>query len=115
MDKVVGRNIRIYRLAKKLSQTELAESLGITFQQVQKYEAGTNRVGSGRLFQISKILGVPLISFFEGGDAAVSKKGASPLELLADPQSFKLVEAFAEIPNVQVRRAFLALVKAMVH
>ena len=49
IDKVIGRNIRIHRLAKKLSQTELGDELGVSFQQVQKYENGTNRVGSGRL------------------------------------------------------------------
>ena len=57
VDKLVGRNIRVLRLAKGLSQTELADALGITFQQVQKYEKGTNRVGSGRLLKISGVLG----------------------------------------------------------
>jgi transcriptional regulator with XRE-family HTH domain len=56
VDKLVGRNIRVLRLAKELSQTELADGLGIAFQQVQKYEKGTNRVGSGRLLKISAIL-----------------------------------------------------------
>jgi transcriptional regulator with XRE-family HTH domain len=114
MDKAVGRNIKVYRLAKGLSQTELADSLGLTFQQVQKYEKGVNRVGSGRLFQISNILGVPLMSFFEGGETAISPRGASPFDLLADPQSLKLVQAFAEITNRRTRRAVVALVEAMI-
>src|SRR3984885_4568300 len=58
IDKVIGRNIRIHRLAKKMSQTELGNHLGVSFQQVQKYENGTNRVGSGRLYQIAAILGL---------------------------------------------------------
>jgi transcriptional regulator with XRE-family HTH domain len=114
MDKTVGRNIKVYRLAKGLSQTELADSLGLTFQQVQKYEKGVNRVGSGRLFQISNVLDVPLMSFFEGGDAATSSREASPFDLLADPQSLKLVQAFAEITNRRTRRAVVALVEAMI-
>ena len=68
VDKLVGRNIRVLRLAKGLSQTELADALGVTFQQVQKYEKGTNRVGSGRLLKISAILGVKITDFFEGTD-----------------------------------------------
>ena len=68
IDQLVSRNIRIQRLAKGLSQTELAEKLGVTFQQVQKYEKGANRVGCGRVFQIARILGVHLTDFFDGSD-----------------------------------------------
>ena len=64
IDQIVGRNIRIYRLQKRLSQTELADELGLTFQQVQKYEKGTNRVGSGRLLKIAMFLGVPVTALF---------------------------------------------------
>ena len=56
IDRIVGRNIRIYRLQKGLTQTDLADELGLTFQQVQKYEKGTNRVGSGRLLKIATFL-----------------------------------------------------------
>jgi transcriptional regulator with XRE-family HTH domain len=114
MDKTVGRNIRVYRLAKGLSQTELADSLGVSFQQVQKYEKGVNRVGSGRLYQISGILDAPVMSFFEGGESQVHSKAASPLDLLTDPQSLRLVKAFAEIPNPKTRRSVVALVEAMI-
>jgi transcriptional regulator with XRE-family HTH domain len=68
IDKIIGRNIRIHRLAKKMSQTQLGEKLGVSFQQVQKYENGTNRVGSGRLFQIAAILGLHVSTFFKGGE-----------------------------------------------
>ena len=64
IDKLVGRNIRVHRLAKDMTQEALGEKLGVTFQQVQKYEKGTNRVGSGRLYEIAEILEVPLKSFF---------------------------------------------------
>ena len=82
LDKVVGRNVRVHRLAKGMSQTDLANELGITFQQIQKYEKGTNRVGSGRLFEISVILGVSVLTLFEGGKATLAKgDDTSPFNL----------------------------------
>jgi transcriptional regulator with XRE-family HTH domain len=114
MDRIVGRNIRVHRLAKRLSQTELGEKLGVTFQQVQKYEKGTNRVGSGRLFQISTIFEVPVTSFFEDGGSPVSKAGESPLELLTDPYSLRLVKAFSELRNTETRQAVVTLLESMV-
>src|SRR5215471_13205700 len=68
IDRIVGRNIRIFRLQKGLTQSELADELGLTFQQVQKYEMGTNRVGSGRLLRIAIFLGVPVTALFKGSD-----------------------------------------------
>ena len=76
VDKLVGRNIRVLRLAKGLSQTELADALGVTFQQVQKYEKGTNRVGSGRLLKISGILGSEDYRFLRR-DRSASRYGAA--------------------------------------
>ena len=100
LDKVVGRNVRVHRLAKGMSQTDLANELGITFQQIQKYEKGTNRVGSGRLFEISVILGVSVLTLFEGGKATLAKgDDSSPFNLLADPLSLRLVQAFRRFRN----------------
>ena len=114
VDKIVGRNIRIYRLAKGLSQTDLANKLGITFQQIQKYEKGTNRVGSGRLFEISTILGVSVIALFEGSKAVMTKHDeASPMNLLADPLSLRLVQAFADIGERRTRHSLVVLVESM--
>lgn len=114
VDKIVGRNIRIQRLAKGLSQTELANALGVTFQQVQKYEKGTNRVGSGRLLLISKALGVPLLDLFEGSKLPASKSDdKSPFDLLTDPLSLRLVRAFSAITKQQVRHSLVALVESM--
>jgi transcriptional regulator with XRE-family HTH domain len=94
LDKVVGRNVRVHRLAKGMSQTDLANELGITFQQIQKYEKGTNRVGSGRLFEISVILGVSVLTLFEGGKATLAKgDDSSPFNLLADPLSLRLASS----------------------
>ena len=80
-DKVVGQNIRFHRLAGGLSQSDLGHKLGVSFQQVQKYERGTNRVGSGRLLLIASILGLPVTSFFEGAKLNTPAKGPSPLDL----------------------------------
>ena len=66
VDIEVGQRIKIQRLAAGLSQTELGENIGVTFQQVQKYEKGANRVGAGRLTQIARVLNIPVNAFFEG-------------------------------------------------
>jgi transcriptional regulator with XRE-family HTH domain len=100
VDKLVGRNIRVLRLAKGLSQTELADALGVTFQQVQKYEKGTNRVGSGRLLKISAILGVKITDFFEGTDRPHDTARRSIFDQLAQPESFRLVQAFSGIDRL---------------
>ena len=109
IDKVIGRNVRIHRLAKKMSQTELGNELGVSFQQVQKYENGTNRVGSGRLYQIAAILGLHVSTLFKGGD--MGEKGSDPglLELLAEPQSVRLIRAFSKITDSAVRRSLVQL------
>jgi transcriptional regulator with XRE-family HTH domain len=111
IDQLVSRNIRIQRLAKGLSQTELAEKLGVTFQQIQKYEKGVNRVGCGRLFKIARILGVQVTDFFDGSDAGKPTAGRSARELISEPQAYHLVEAFSEISDRRVRRSVLELVK----
>lgn len=98
-DIIVGRNIRVYRLRKNLSQTELADKLGITFQQVQKYEKGTNRVGAGRLLDISLILEVPFVALFEGiktHDFEGTKIHGSPLsDFLTNADGLALLRAFS--------------------
>jgi transcriptional regulator with XRE-family HTH domain len=111
VDKLVGRNIRILRLAKGLSQTELADALGVTFQQVQKYEKGTNRVGSGRLLKISAILGVKITDFFEGTDRPHDTAQRSVFDQLAQPESFRLVQAFSGIDRQNIRRTLVRLIE----
>ena len=113
-DAMVGRNIRLQRLARGLSQTALADGIGITFQQVQKYEKGTNRVGSGAA------------GAHRGGarragdDAAARRRGRrpraptpSPLALLAHAHPLRLVQAFALIDDKTMRRALLALTEGI--
>ena len=74
VDVEVGHRIRIERLARGLSQTALANQLGVTFQQVQKYEKGVNRVGAGRLTKIAEVLGLPVGMFFTGKEILDSEK-----------------------------------------
>ena len=113
IDQLVSRNIRIQRLAKGLSQNELADKLGITFQQVQKYEKGVNRVGCGRLFQIARILGVHVTDFFDGSDVGKPTEGHKVRDLISEPQAFVLVEAFSKISDRRLRRSVVALVKTI--
>jgi transcriptional regulator with XRE-family HTH domain len=70
LDKLVGHNIRIQRLDRGMTQTELARAIGVSFQQIQKYENGVNRIVGGRLFKIAETLRTPVSTLFEGGDQA---------------------------------------------
>jgi len=111
LDRLVGRNIRIQRLAKGLSQTEVAEKLGVSFQQVQKYERGRNRIGAGRLVRIAAALEVSLLTLFEGVDSVDGPDGASAQALLAHPQHLSLVQAFSRVADKGTRRALIGLVR----
>jgi transcriptional regulator with XRE-family HTH domain len=114
VDMLVGRNIKLHRLARSMSQEELAHNLGLTFQQLQKYERGINRVGGGRLFRIATILNVDIAAFFEGAERperTVPVDAFSPLSLIADPQPFRLVLAFSRINDPEMRRTLVSLVE----
>jgi transcriptional regulator with XRE-family HTH domain len=77
VDKHVGARLRAARLEAGKSQTDVAEALGITFQQVQKYEKSTNRISAGKLHELSRLFDVPVQFFFDGMDGAVSRRGNS--------------------------------------
>jgi len=109
IDRMIGRNIRIHRLAKKMSQTELGEHLGVSFQQVQKYENGVNRVGSGRLYQMATILDVRVSTLFKDGERADKAHDSGLLDLLTEPQSVRLIRAFSKITDSTVRRSLIQL------
>ena len=114
VDVVVGRNIRVCRLQRGLSQTELGRQIGVTFQQVQKYEQGTNRVGASRLAAIARVLGVPLVRLFEGSAAAVGKGPDQPAtSLLAHPHALRLTKAFHRIARTKARLAIVHLIEAV--
>jgi transcriptional regulator with XRE-family HTH domain len=116
VDVEVGHRIRIERLSRGLSQTALANQLGVTFQQVQKYEKGVNRVGAGRLTKIAEVLGVPVGTFFSGketldSDPTKEAGNASPLQLLTVSGAFRLLRAYAEIEDANLRRSIVDLVE----
>jgi transcriptional regulator with XRE-family HTH domain len=114
VDVVVGQNIRIGRLQMGLSQTELGARIGVTFQQIQKYEKGTNRVGASRLQQISEALRLPVPTFFDGapsaGDGPVEQ---TPRYLLAKPHALRLLNAFNKINEEASRLAVLHLIEVL--
>ena len=115
----VGRRIRARRLAKGMSQTVLATELGLTFQQVQKYEKGTNRIGASRIQQISGILQVPVSFLFEGGpggniNADGSREATSPAyvsDFLATSEGLALTRAFTRISDTKLRRSIVDMVE----
>jgi len=116
VDVEVGHRIRIERLSRGLSQTALANQLGVTFQQVQKYEKGVNRVGAGRLTRIAEVLGVPVVTFFSGkeildGEKSKDADAASPLKLLTVSGAFRLLRAYADIEDTNLRRSIVDLVE----
>jgi transcriptional regulator with XRE-family HTH domain len=113
IDVAIGRNVRIRRLAKGLSQSQLAKRLGLTFQQVQKYEAGAGRIGSSRLLRIAASLEVPVAALFEGVDGAANPRAPSLLGLLADARSFRLARAFAAIKDAGLRLSIVGLVEGV--
>lgn len=113
VDLLVGRNIRILRQDRGMSQTELGKKIDVTFQQVQKYENGTNRVGSGRLYKIASILGVPIATFFEGAHQANEGGGSSPVAMLAEPYVLRLLQAFCALEDMELRRSLAELAEYM--
>jgi len=109
-DMDVGRRIRAQRLVCRMSQTELANNLGVTFQQVQKYEKGVNRVGAGRLSRIAEVLGVPVAFFFSGDmSPAVASDAGTGLSFLETAGAVRLVRAYSQIDDPQIRRALVDL------
>lgn len=110
VDHGIGSRIALLRTAHGLSQSQLAEALGISFQQVQKYEAGKNRIGAGRLQAIADRLGVPVSTFFE--DTSHQSPDDAIEMLLNSDGAIDLLRAYATIPDDEMRRSILMMVKA---
>ena len=105
VDIQVGKTIRAYRIVAGLSQTELAEKLGVTFQQVQKYEKGINRVGAGRLSRIANVLTIDIATLFGSTPAPPARAGDVGVNGFAsDRNSLRLIRAFSEIDDRDVRQ-----------
>jgi len=116
IDVEVGRRIRIQRTSRGISQTDLGKKIGVTFQQVQKYEKGINRVGASRLTRIAKVLGVPVSTFF-GGPEGTAEGGAATeasrldLEYLVVPGALRLLRAYGQIRESVLRRTIVTFVE----
>jgi transcriptional regulator with XRE-family HTH domain len=116
VDVHVGRRLRLRRASLGMSQDRLGEAIGLTFQQIQKYERGINRIAAGRLYEIGHVLGVPVAFFFEEMPASGGIGARSPLReavALAKPEVVELAQAFDHIGDERVRRRLLDLVKAI--
>jgi transcriptional regulator with XRE-family HTH domain len=119
IDKHVGSRVRMRRMMLNMSQEKLGDALGLTFQQVQKYEKGTNRIGASRLQQIAHILQVPVEFFFEGapslptsGNGAKDAPSASYVsDFLATSEGLSLTKAFTRIKEPKLRRRIVDLVE----
>lgn len=130
----VGRRLRLRREILRLSQEQVANAIGVTFQQIQKYEQGRNRVSASRLFDISQVLGVPITYLFQGmeatpttsrerrsgttGPVAVNGMGEDPQpgfdgESLERTETLELVRSFWRIPNAKARHELLDLIKLL--
>ncbi|MFT8664695.1 helix-turn-helix domain-containing protein [Acetobacter orientalis] len=135
VDAHVGKRIKLRRIALGFSQEKLGELVGITFQQIQKYERGANRVGASRLYDIAGALDVPLDFFFDGVDrhpqpGTLQKEGfaqirkafegapsgsSDPMDAktITQPETLELVQAYYAIPDANVRRNVLELIRSM--
>lgn len=121
IDKHVGSRVRMRRMMLSMSQEKLGDALGLTFQQVQKYEKGTNRIGASRLQQIAHILQVPVAFFFEGAPELSTtpapdgmSEAPSPTyvsDFLATSDGLALTKAFMRIPDTKLRRRIVDLVE----
>jgi len=116
IDKHVGSRVRMCRLMLGMSQGKLADAIDLTFQQVQKYEKGTNRMGSSRLQQIANVLQVPVTFFFEDapGQMKVDGKASSPAyvsDFLSTTDGLALTKAFTQIKDAKLRRSIVNLVE----
>lgn len=118
VDKKLGQRVRTRRLEIGMSQEKLAELLGVTFQQVQKYEKGVNRIAASRLFDIASALDMPVSRFFENLSARAAAGVAETQrdfvdDVLATPEGAQMMALFAGIKNVKVRRRVVELVRAL--
>ncbi|MGH1350708.1 MAG: helix-turn-helix domain-containing protein [Methyloligellaceae bacterium] len=119
----VGSRLRLRRMMLGISQEKLGDRLGLTFQQIQKYEKGTNRIGASRLFTLAQVLDVNVQFFFDefvssgengaNGDSAQPEKESYVLEFLNSREGLELNRAFVQIPDQKVRRKLIELVRAM--
>lgn len=119
IDRIVGQRIRWRRRELKLTQEKLGDLLNLTFQQVQKYEKGINRVSAGRLYEIASMLEVPINYFFEGAESFLKQNRVALAEddnaahaPVLTPEMLDLIDAFSKINDPSLRKSLLDTVKA---
>jgi transcriptional regulator with XRE-family HTH domain len=120
-DIAIGRRIRIQRMLRNITQTQLANAIGITFQQIQKYEHGTNRISAGKLLQVAQYLGVPVSLFFDGLDEGSGRNSAPAAgpeyhqlkQFIASPEGGRLYRAFAQIRKKETQMTLLRMVESL--
>lgn len=118
VDEHIGKRVKSRRLQVDLSQEKLADLVGVTFQQIQKYENGVNRVAASRLWEMAKALGVPVSFFYEGlevaGRGVAEDKGADIVfDMMATPEGQRLLAIFGSIRSAKLRRRVVELVRVM--
>ena len=116
LDAEIGRRVREARLVRGMSQTELGEALGITFQQIQKYERGLNRIGSGRLFKISQVLRLPVTYFYDGLEEAGRAAPAAGLAPAADEplasKTIRVARLLNDLPDGEIKESVFKLIRS---
>ncbi len=110
IDKVVGQRIKARRQSLRMTQTQLAEQIGVTFQQVQKYENGSNRVSAARLWQIAEAFDVAITFFFEGINATGTLSGKT--DMLSDRGAMEMVDLYTNLTEAQ-RKAVLSFLRSV--
>lgn len=124
VDVHVGSRVRMRRMLLGMSQEKLGEHLGLTFQQVQKYEKGVNRIGASRLYELGKVLGVPVQFFYEDAPGKKSEADVGPgfaetpdegyvVEFLSSREGLELNKAFVKIKDARLRRTVVDLVRSL--
>lgn len=124
IDKHVGSRVRMRRMMLGMSQEKLGDALGLTFQQVQKYEKGVNRIGASRLFDLARVLGVPVQFFYDEAPAELVETSLAPgfaerptesyvVEFLSTREGLELNKAFVKITDPRVRRSVVELVRSL--
>lgn len=124
IDAHVGTRVRLRRMLLGMSQEKLGEHLGLTFQQVQKYEKGVNRIGASRLFDLARVLGVPVQFFYDEAPADPGEAALAPgfgerptesyvVEFLSTREGLELNKAFVKIADARVRRSIVELVRTL--
>jgi transcriptional regulator with XRE-family HTH domain len=117
IDRRIGYNIRVLREMRHRSQKDLAGAIGVAYQQVQKYEAGTDRVGAGRLLEIANYLDVPVADFFDGARPVPSVRktegrNSTAKDLLLSPYALKMLRVFCKIEDLKLRLHVIELLES---